>query len=276
MKTVNICDSIKKRYIRLSKGQRKVAQFVIDNPNIIASQIASEVGRLAGVSESTVIRFCYAMDLSGFSELQEKMKAYLIESGEMPIVKQRAPKKKQVQSDTVAKAIAGVATSIALIDESVLEETVKAIDKSQAVYIIGFRQAIPAALWLYNELRAQRDSVYFIQHEAEDIARNLATMDEKSILLTFMFDGEFEDVETVMAIAQRKNVKIFAFCDKTYAPKQGAVQLSTEKLCNGGTPNAIAIFSLLYTLIERITKQEKVSADSNRKNTMKYKVPISL
>ncbi|MER2108235.1 MAG: MurR/RpiR family transcriptional regulator [Solibacillus sp.] len=269
VETVNICDSIKKRYIRLSKGQRKVAQFVVDNPNIIASQIASEVGRLAGVSESTVIRFCYAMDLSGFSELQEKMKAYLIESGEIPVVRQRVSKKKQTESASIAKVIEDVTTSITAIDESVFEETVQAIYNSQAVYVIGFRQAIPAALGFYNELTASRDNVYCIQHDAEDIARNLATMDENSILLTFMFDEEFEDVETVMAIAQRKNVKIFVLCNHTYATKKGIVQLSTEQLCTKDIPSKIALFSMLYKLTELITKQAK---EMSRKDTLKYKV----
>ena len=92
---MSICDNINKRFIRLSKGQRKVAQFVVDNPNVIASQVASEVGRLAGVSESTVIRFCYAIDLSGFSELQEKMKEFVVESGGIPAPKRKAAKKEK-------------------------------------------------------------------------------------------------------------------------------------------------------------------------------------
>ena len=58
----------------MSRGQRKVAQFVIDNPTLVTTHIASEVGQLIGVSESTVIRFCYAMELGGFSELQEEIK----------------------------------------------------------------------------------------------------------------------------------------------------------------------------------------------------------
>lgn len=270
---VNICESIKKRYIRLSKGQRKVAQFVVDNPTVIASQIASEVGRLAGVSESTVIRFCYAMDLSGFSELQEKMKAYLIDSGELPIVKQRVSKKKQAQAGTVTKALQDVTTTIARVDESIFAEVTQAIYSSQTVYVIGFRQAIPAALWLYNELTEQRDNVYFIQHDAEDIARNLATMDEHSLLVTVMFDKELEDVETVMAIAQRKSVKIFSLCDQTYKVKQqGAIQLSTEALCSQGISNKIAIFSLMYSLMEHIAKTD---VKANDKSGSKYKVPIS-
>ncbi|WPK13501.1 hypothetical protein R6U77_07430 [Lysinibacillus louembei] len=71
---MSICESIKRRFIRLSKGQRRVAQFVLNDPSIVTTKIASEVGRIAGVSESTVHRFCYAMDFAGYSELQKRMK----------------------------------------------------------------------------------------------------------------------------------------------------------------------------------------------------------
>ncbi|WP_042477048.1 MurR/RpiR family transcriptional regulator [Bacillus ndiopicus] len=71
---MSICENIKKRFIRLSKGQRRVAQFVLNDPSIVTTKIASEVGKIAGVSESTVIRFCYAMDFSGYNELQKRMK----------------------------------------------------------------------------------------------------------------------------------------------------------------------------------------------------------
>ena len=76
---MSICKSIQQRYIRLSKGQRKVAQFVMDHPSIVATQTAAEVGRLANVSESTVIRFCYAMELTGYVALRELLKNYLLD-----------------------------------------------------------------------------------------------------------------------------------------------------------------------------------------------------
>lgn len=256
VETVNICDSIKKRYIRLSKGQRKVAQFVIDNPNIIASQIASEVGRLAGVSESTVIRFCYAMDLSGFSELQDKMKAYLIESGEMPIVKQRAPRKKQAISSQ--QSIVQTIVEATVTADTLIKQAAQAIQSSQAIYVIGFRQAVPAALWLFNELTSQRDHVYFIQHDAENIARSLAAMDEQSLLFTVVFDEKFEDVETVMTIAKRKNVQMITLCNQCYeTAQQSTIQLSADKLLD--IPNKVAVFALLYTLTEQLTEQSKKS-----------------
>ena len=123
-----ICEEIKRKYIRLSKGQRKVAQFVVDNPNVVATHIASEVGRLADVSESTVIRFCYAMDLSGFSELQEKIRGYLINKGEIAETKKIAPSKKGKNSlgaDIVKQDITGITKTFNELNEQSLEEVIQ-------------------------------------------------------------------------------------------------------------------------------------------------------
>lgn len=69
-----VSDIIQQHFMRLSKGQRRVAQFIIDNPKIIATMIAADVGKMVGVSESTVIRLCYRLDFQGYSALQKKIR----------------------------------------------------------------------------------------------------------------------------------------------------------------------------------------------------------
>ena len=214
---MSICDSVKKRYIRLSKGQRKVAQFVIDNPSVIVSQVASEVGRLAGVSESTVIRFCYAMDLSGFSELQAEMKEYVASIGGAPVPDKIAGTKKEKQhaySEVMTQDIEGISHTIELIDEKSFEQVVNLLHSGKKLHIVGFRQSAPAAFWLYNNLSMLRDRVYFIQHDADKIAQQLALMDDDSVLVVVSLNEEYEDIVTTVDIAKRKNVKIVAIRDK--------------------------------------------------------------
>lgn len=79
---MELFDEIKRKFIRLSRGQRKVAQFVMDKPNVVATHTAQEVGKLIGVSESTVIRFCYSMGFSGYSNLQQSIKDNLVKDKE--------------------------------------------------------------------------------------------------------------------------------------------------------------------------------------------------
>lgn len=255
-----ICEEIKRKYIRLSKGQRKVAQFVVDNPNVVATHIASEVGRLADVSESTVIRFCYAMDLSGFSELQEKIRWYLINKGEIAETKKIAPSKKGKNSlgaDIVKQDITGITKTFNELNEQSLEEVIQQLHKAKRVHFLGFRQSAPAALWIYNNLSALRDQVFFIQHEADKIAQQLAIMDEDSLLFVISLNDEYEDIVTTVEIAKRKNVKIVAIRDKKLVSmKEPANEvLIVQSALEGGATRTIAIYALLHVLVESMVQQ---------------------
>ena len=267
---MEICVEIKRRFIRLSKGQRKVAQFVMDNPNIVATQIASEVGRQAGVSESTVIRFCYAMDLSGFSELQRMMKDYLINSGEMAQRKKAMPVSKvknNVSLDIIEQNIEGISKTFNQLNEQHFEEIVQLLHGTKKVHILGFRQSAPAAFWLYNNLAMLRNHVYFMQHETEDIVQQLTLMDEDSLLIMISLDDEYEDIITTVNIAKRKKVKVVAIRDK----KLVAVKEQADKVLivpsaqEGGATCTIVIFTLLQVLVQKVVSQNPKQYDDFRK-----------
>ena len=259
---MSICDDIKRKYIRLSKGQRKVAQFVMDNPNVVATQIASEVGRLADVSESTVIRFCYAMDYSGFSELQEEIKAYLIEKGGLEEVKKPAPVKrvkKQFGADIVKQDIARIAKTFNEVDEQDLLTVSQQLHNSKKIHLLGLGQSEPTAYWMYSKLSMLREQVFFIQHDAEKIAQQLAMMDEDSLLFVISLDEDYveKDVVTIVDIAKRKNVKIVAIRDKklTKMPEPASAVLLAPSAQESGTICTIVIFSLLHVLVETMVDQ---------------------
>ncbi|MEK3763866.1 MULTISPECIES: MurR/RpiR family transcriptional regulator [unclassified Solibacillus] len=267
---MSICNDIKKRYIRLSKGQRKVAQFVIDNPNVVATQIASEVGRLADVSESTVIRFCYAMDLSGFSDLQDKVKGYLMEKGETVEAKKAIAKnriRQQIGADIVKQDIAGISKTFNELKERDVEEVIQLLHQSKRIHFLGFRHSEPAAFWMFSNLKMLRDQVYFIEHETEKIAQQLAFMDENSLLFIISLDDEYEDLATTVEIAKRKNVKIVAIRDKklTSLKEPANPVLIVPSAKEGGATCTIAIYSLLHILVETMVMQypEKYSKENN-------------
>ena len=53
---------------RLSRAERKVADWVLAHPREVAGSTLAEVARAAATSEPSVIRFCRRMGLSGFRE----------------------------------------------------------------------------------------------------------------------------------------------------------------------------------------------------------------
>ncbi len=259
---MSICDSIKKSIIRLSKGQRKVAQFVIDNPNVIATQVASEVGRQAGVSESTVIRFCYAMNFSGFSELQEKMKEFLIEeNGVAPApLKKRATKKQHVYyEDVMTREMNGILNTLQLMKEEDFNNAIQWTHQAENAYILGFRKSSTAAYWLNENLQSYRKNVHLIPYDAEAIAMTIAQMSERDVLFVASLCDDHEDVMTILQIARRKKVKIIVLSEtslssiSSYADVLFVVGAEKERY----TVSSVAVFSVINAIVESLVLQNK-------------------
>jgi len=77
--------SLESRIIELmpefSKGQKKIAQFILEHGEKAAYMTALALGNCVGVSESTVVRFAERLGFDGYPEfqraLQELMKSKL-------------------------------------------------------------------------------------------------------------------------------------------------------------------------------------------------------
>ena len=273
---MSICDSIKKKYIRLSKGQRKVAQFVIDNPSVIATQVAAEVGRQAGVSESTVIRFCYAMDLTGFGELQQKMKDYLIEKNEsFPVaLKARAFKKQNIPcNEVMSKDVDGIISLMQKIDGADFNRTIDMLHHAGRIFVLGVRSSAPAALALYNNLVSYREGVYLMNYRSEKLAVDLTQMNGDSVLFVVGVKEQQEDVMAVVELAKRKGVKIIAITDEVPCPlqEQSDVLFEIKRTGQEAVTCDIAVFSLLHAIVECMIMQNKkyyqAAKKGNRQNS---------
>lgn len=258
---MSFCNEIKKRFIRLSRGQRKVAQFVIDNPNIIATHIASDVGKLIGVSESTVIRFCYAMELSGFSELQERIKEDLIgakntDIGDHPLI---TKKQEPLFSNVMNRDITSILNTIQLVEENQFEQTVKWMHESNFIYVLGFRHSSPSASFLSNTLGNYRRHVKQIQHDVEDFVQQISGMDEQSLLFVLALDAVLEDVLTITKIARNKNVKIVAITNSGLSPirEYADIVFTVGAQKQASAETIIASHSLIHSLVEGMVAQNK-------------------
>lgn len=246
---MNFIEQVKRKYIRLSKGQRKVAQFIVDNPNAVATNIASDVGRLAGVSESTVIRFCYAIDLTGFLELQQKVRDYLIErDGVAPTVKQ-APNQRDSYAEILTNDLNAISHISNPIDKKALNNFVKHIIDAKDVFVLGFRTAMPTASWLSSHLTLIRDGVHFVNFDAKSIASSLAKMKKSNVLILISPDKKTEDLTTVIELATRKGVKVILISDGVVEQFNAVVAMHLDvKWPQVGLEN-IALMSLLHAVL---------------------------
>lgn len=89
----DISQRINKMYSTFSKGQKKIANAIINDYDKVAYMTAAKLGILVGVSESTVVRFANELGFEGYSEfqraIQELVRTKLTPNQRIEVTKQR-------------------------------------------------------------------------------------------------------------------------------------------------------------------------------------------
>ena len=102
----------------LSPAEQRVAQAILDNPSTVAALTISELAERAQTSETTVIRFCRALGMSGYPELRLTLAA---EAGRA----EGGAARRVVGSDIgPSDSIHQIVEKIAYADASAVEDTV--------------------------------------------------------------------------------------------------------------------------------------------------------
>ncbi|MBY0121421.1 MurR/RpiR family transcriptional regulator [Bacillus sp. S/N-304-OC-R1] len=210
------------KYNELSKGQQKVANYLLEMPKDFAMKSANEIGTKAGVSETTVIRFCYAINLSGYSDLQKKVREQLLfqESslGEYHSTKLQLAEEPNFFAKVMEKDREQIKEMMALINEDQLNQLVDQIVKADAIYISGLGTSFPAANWLSFTLGLVKDRVKIVRSDTDDIVFTLSGMNNQSVMIAISFHRYLKETIKIGRLAKKQGAYIVGITDSPNAP----------------------------------------------------------
>jgi DNA-binding MurR/RpiR family transcriptional regulator len=262
---MNLKEMIHQFYHELSKSQKKVASYVMDYPGKIALASAQEIGAIIGVSETTVIRFCYSLELSGYAELQKIIRQQLLSQQSNISSYQQAKldleQEPQFFSKVMEQDRVNIAETMNQISEEGYETAIERLAKAEKVYILGLRSSFAAANWLAYTLGLVRANVQLIRPESEDVLQTLSQMNEKSVVIVISFHRYVKETIQIAKLAHTQQVFIIGITDSLLAPIQPYSQLmfpiySTNKSALDATA---AMFSLMNAFVAGLSVKEKDS-----------------
>ncbi|WP_448536561.1 MurR/RpiR family transcriptional regulator [Pseudothermotoga sp.] len=142
---------IQRVYSRLTRSQRKVAEFIIDNPSKITLMSADQLAKASGVGEATVIRFARILGYKGYSDMKEEFQRALIDN--LTSSKKVEEGLKSVSTETVLDEL--LKTHIAVFQNMnvaeltrSLKNAAKIIFEANDVYVFGEGAALVPAMEL--------------------------------------------------------------------------------------------------------------------------------
>ncbi len=221
---ITIKERIEQHFHRLSKSQQKVANVVLGSPAYISTHAAAEVGLMAGTSETTVIRFCYQIGLTGFAQLQKEVTTFLVEDYTNStlgnyVSSKEALFKEQALCEKVMRQASGKIVRIAeQMDEDLFKKAAKAMHDAKKMYVAGAGASQIAAQWLQFTLNTLRPNVELIVMETSALIRTLQKIDESGLVIIISLHRyDNEPLQLAEEVAAR-GAAVIGITDSNIAP----------------------------------------------------------
>ena len=174
-----------------SKGQKRIANFILDSYDKAAFMTASRLGKTVGVSESTVVRFAVELGFDGYPEMQKAMQEMVM--NRLTTVQRIEVANDRIgNQDVLAKVLQADADKIRQTAESISREdfqiAVNAILNARCVYVLGVRSVAPLANFTGYYLKYMFDNVRIITMSgAGEMFENLVNITPEDVVLAFSF-----------------------------------------------------------------------------------------
>ena len=275
---------VKEIFATLSTGQKKVAKYLLDHPHEFAIHSAQEIGEVVGVSETTIIRFCYSLQLKGFSELQKIVRNQIFV--EKSSLNEYYSSKKQVMNepnflDSVMKQdMTNIKKTIENLSKEDFLHVVKRLSEADYILISGLRSSFAAAHWLGFTLSIVRDDIHVYRPDIDDVFLQLNKMSENSIFIALSFHRYMKETIKLTKMAKEAGAFVIGITDSELAPIAdfSDVLLPISKSRVSTIDTAPVLFSLLNALVagvslydEKAFKERKAKYDSFNEDEFFYK-----
>lgn len=205
---------------RLSKGHRRIAEFIVEHYDKAIHMTASKLGEQVGISESTVVRFADALGYEGYPQLQKSLQELVMHR--LTAVQRVEMGSEIEQTDvlvTVLKAdMQNIRQTIDEVDDSVFNEVVERLLKAHKIYIVGVRAAAPLASFLGYYLNFVFDNVHVASNSVIDVFENISRITPEDVMIGISFPRYSTRTLEAMGFAKQRGAQVIALTDGPMSP----------------------------------------------------------
>ena len=220
---LNLLQRIEKKSSEFSKGQRRLAQYITENYDIAAYLTASKLGKEAGVSESTVVRFAYQLDYEGYPELQKAIQVIVKTNSNS--IQRMSLSSKRYQEKGVLKSILYTDserlrdTIQSGVDEEEFNRSVMLINDARRLYILGARSAAYLAGLMGYYFKMMFDNVIIVDaNSTSETLEQIYDISDKDVMMGITFPRYSKRTICALQYAKNHGAKTIALTDNMQSP----------------------------------------------------------
>lgn len=258
----DILTKIKSEYQNFSKGQKRIADFILNHYEKAAYMTASKLGVSTDVSESTVVRFASELGYDGYPKFQKELLANVktkLNSIERIHVSNERVEYSNTLNYVLESDIEQIKQTLLEIDHNEFENIVNELIKAEKIYILGVRSSASLATFLGFYFNLLFDNISVINSaSSSEIFEQMIRAKQGDVFIGVSFPRYSTRTVNAMKYAREHNVKTIALTDALTSPlcENADYKLIAKSDMSGLADSLVSPLSVINALITCISRKK--------------------
>ncbi|MCI8678534.1 MAG: MurR/RpiR family transcriptional regulator [Lawsonibacter sp.] len=218
----DILTAIQDNMSSFSKGQKKIAGFILESYDKAAFMTASRLGKRVGVSESTVVRFASELGYDGYPDMQRSLQK-MIRNRLTTVQRIEVTNDRLGDQDLLSMVLQSdidkIRQTLEELDRESFNRAVDAIVSARKIYIIGVRSSAAIASFLNFYFNLIFDNVVLVSAStASEIFESLLRVGEGDVVIGVSFPRYSSRTVQAMSFARDRGAATVAITDSEASP----------------------------------------------------------
>ena len=217
-----LLNKIDNNYEQMSKGQKLLADYILKNYDKAVFLTAAKLGKVVGVSESTVVRFATQLGYQGYPGFQKALEE-LVRNKLNSIQRMEVTYGRISQSEILASVLQSdiekIKLTLANMDQNAFELAVDTILNAKRIYVVGIRSCAPLANFLsfyLNLIFANVTSVH--TNSSSEIFEQLIRIGAEDVIIGISFPRYSMRTLKALEFASNRKAKVITLTDSVHSP----------------------------------------------------------
>lgn len=259
----DILTTIHNKMDSFSKGQKRIAAFILSSYDKAAFMTANKLGKKVDVSESTVVRFAAELGFDGYPSMQRALQE-LVRNRLTSVQRLGATNDRLGNQDVVSMVLHSDQESIRMtgeaLDRQVLHQAVQAILHARDIYIVGVRSSAAIALYMSHYFRNIFDHVKLVSSSAtSEMIEQMLHIGKEDVVIGISLPRYSSRTVKLLQFAKDSGASVTVITDSTDAPtaKYADYTLVAKSDMVSVVDSLVAPMSLVNALIVAISREKE-------------------
>lgn len=262
----NIVEEIEANYNKMTKSQRKIGDFIIENYSIVPFETISSIAARVGQSTTSLIRFSRMLGYRDYSDLkyhiQESIKGKISLPARLKNTASDSADTADASRDfSVCRdnAVNNIDKTIKYMNKADLDEAIELICRTKRTYVLGLRSCFSPAYLFSMVLSQIKTGTRLIHGIGNVFPEEIIDVNKDDLLVVFTFPRFYKETLNLASYMHRYGAKVILITSNQHEHIKQYGDIILPVYVNGISfkDSFVAVIFLIEYIISEVVRRNK-------------------